>query len=289
MKKIIPIILIIIITISAIAIFSIPSIRYNLFGVELKYKFFQGEKINYKTKVDMSIDFNKGPKAIVGKDISAKFERDSIWRISKVVGDTITIINSGKIKKGDISLGGKTISLNDDNNKESRIVIEQDMQGKVINVETGGRQKDDRENIQSQMTFLWCNVLLPKGKVMIGRTWEENIDAYMTQQIIKTRIKGTIHYKFEKIEKYNKKLCALITYDDSFDTTSKIGGSNKIGFDTTVKMKGKAYLDIDSGKMIFSEREINLEMSKTIPLLNIPLSANAKFRVVYEKKTGNGK
>lgn len=289
MKKIIPIILIIIIiiiAISVIMVFSMPSIRYNLFGVELKYKFVKGEKLKYKTNVDMGIDFEKGPKAIIGRDIIAKFERDSVWRISKVAGNTITIINSGKVRNSEVSLDGKKISLND-NNKESRIIIKQNVQGKVVDVETGSRQKNNRENIQSQMAFLWCNILLPKGKVKPGETWEENIDAYMTQQIIKTRIKGTIHYKFEKLEKYKKRLCALITYHDTFDTTSKIGGSTKIGLDTKVKMKGKSYFDIDNGKMIFSEREINLDMSKTIPLLNIPLSAKAKFRVVYEKEMGS--
>jgi len=285
MKKIIPVILIIIL-VAIIIVFSIPSIRYTLFGVELKYKLLQGEKIKYKTNVNMNIDFEKGPEAITGKDISAKFERDSTWRISKVKGNTVTIINTGEIKNSEVSLGGEKIPLNDDEDKETRLIIKQDMHGKVMSVETSSGRKDDPVNLKSLMSFLWCNIPVPKGKIKPGKTWEENIDAHLTQKFIKIRIKGTMHYKFEKVEKYKKRLCALITYNDKFDTTANIGGSKKIGFDTKVNMKGKSYLDIERGKMLFSEREINLDMSKKIPLLNIPLSAKSKFLVVYEKDMG---
>jgi hypothetical protein len=59
--------------------------------------------------------------------------------------------------------------------------------------------------------------------------------------------------------------------------------------ETVVNIKGSLYFDIKNGMPIHCEREITLDMTKTVPVLNTKIKAGSTVKTVLDKASQGDK
>jgi len=284
MKKILPVLIVILILILLIIItLSIPSVRNKLFGVKLEYKFVQGGTSVYKTNTDIGISFDSGmARALRVKDIVVTLESDSTREVSNVKGNQATIVFIDTIKGANFSVEGKTVSPDIPVGLETKTIIETAQNGRILNIESAKRDVDI-DKIRSRFTFFRGWIVFPDKAIKPGHTWKDKIDVDLEVKYFKTRLKGDVEYKFERFETYRGTKCALITFTGKYNTEATVGKKNKVIFNAVNNLKGKLHFDIEGGEALLLYREIDLNMTKQVPFLNVKISLDGKYKIVTEK------
>lgn len=288
-KYIIPIAILILIAIATAVVFLVPSVRYKIFGMKLEYKFKPGETTSYKSNMNMEFQLpmpNIIPFAVKKEDITTALNLDNSFNreITQVQNGNATIATTIRIEKLKLSLNGKDISPEIPAGFEKKIVFTTDSHGKILDTgsEAGG-QDEKTDGISASYVFFQGWISLPERAIKPGEGWKGETDTNIGGRSLTFRLKGPINYKFEGMTLYKGIKCAQIGFDGDYKTESLLKAKGfEMDMNANAKLTGKAYFDPNKGKIILLTREINMDISKKIPLTNTNLSGNAKYQIRTE-------
>jgi hypothetical protein len=291
MKKAFPIIIILLvfIAICSVALILVPSMRYGAFGVNLKYGFKQGNTDNYTEKTDISF---KGDAAESGsKSVSYNSEKKLSIETTKVDSDSAFLVLRSETTAKEASIDGKIKTGIPAGNDKSNLSIKVTPSGKILELEAPGVAPENREKALKLYQFFSGFIMLPEKAVRPGQTWSQPVDAEFDQDYLglNTPLKGTITHKLVRVENYKGVMAALIESSGTFKADSSLLKTNILSMETVVNIKGSLYFDIKNGMPIHCEREITLDMTKTVPVLNTKIKAGSTVKTVLDKASQGDK
>lgn len=290
MKKfLIPAVILILITIAAITVFLIPPVRDKIFGIKLEYKYKQGETDFYKS--NMNMEFLLPLPAIVQltskiSEIGTALNMDSSLsrEISQLKGKNAVVVTTMRIEKLKLSLYGKDISPDIQAGLEKKIVFTANPQGQILESENGTTGQDDEiERFSAGFVFFQGWITLPEKPVRPGDGWQGETDTGIGGKSLSFRLKGPVSYKFESMLLYKGRKCAQINFNGEYETETVLKTKGiEMDMNATAKLTGKAYFDPEKGRLMLLTRDINVDISKTIPLTGTQLSGKAKYQIRTE-------
>ncbi len=279
----------IIIAITLAIVFFVPSVKHKIFGMKLEYKFKPGETNSYKTNLNM--EFNLPLPSIVQltlkkNDITTAFIMDSSFNreITQVKDGNATIATTVRIEKLKMALNGKDISPEIPAGFEKKLVFTANPRGEILDAgEKAIDQEDISEGLSKSYIFFQGWIPLPEKSIRPGDEWKAETNTGIGGKTLSFRLKGPVSYKLEGMIVYKGVNCAQISFVGDYKTESKLKGK---GFDMDMnaiaKLTGKAYFDPEKGRLMLLTRDIELDISKKIPLTDANLSGKAKYQIRTE-------
>lgn len=289
-KSFIPIIIVILVIIAGAAVFLIPPVRNTIFGTKLEYKFKPGDTASYKTNTNM--EFHLPLPAIVqlaaskNNEISTALNMDSSIKreVTQVKDGKATIASTIRMEKLLLSLNGKDITPEIPAGFEKKIVFTTTPNGNIAAADEGTAAADEEtEGFSTAYVFFQGWISLPDKPVRPGNEWTGETDTKIGGKSFSFRMKGPVKYKFVGATLYKGKKCAEISFEGNYETESLLRAKGlDIDMKASAKLSGKAYFDPEQGRLMLLTRDINVNISKKIPLTSSELSGNAKYQIRTE-------
>lgn len=285
MKKIIPLILIVLV-VAGIVIYAVPYFRIPIFGIQLAYNYNPGERSVYKsdTVLDVEMDLENAPPELVenfkNKDTRMTIKQEIVREVKEVEGGVATLAITSSPKTLDMEIGGKAVSMPppDDENLEQTVILKIAPSGEIIEATSG--KSDFGENLKQNMKLFQHQIRFPEKMIKPGYTWTEDVDAPIQVGIMKMNMKGTIEYKFEKIEKYKQTNCALITYKGDFESKVAVSSTAPVSMSGGGIINGKIYFDYEDGELAAVNSRIKVDMEMNLKSAVQQLAEMVGFKLI---------
>ncbi|MCE1247753.1 MAG: hypothetical protein LWY06_14020 [Firmicutes bacterium] len=286
MKKAFPIIVILIIFAAIVAalMLLVPAIRYGAFGVNLQYGFKPGSSEKYTEKTDVSFKGKASESTAKGFDLTS--EKSLNVETTKADKDSAFVMMTSQIISRGASLDNKVKTAIPGSGDKSSLSVKVTPQGNILDLEAPRISPDKREKAIKLYQFFTGFIMLPEKSIRPGQTWEQPVDADFEQDYLglNTPIKGNITHKLVKLENYNGVMAAVIESTGTFNTQSSLVKNKLVSMDAVITVKGSFYFDIAKGMPLHSEREINIELNKTVPVINVKVKAGSTIKTVMDKQ-----
>ena len=278
------IIILLLIAIGVGVVFFVPSVKNQIFGIKMEYKFEPEKSTLYKSHIDMKFVMPLPQmvkiKAKTDKISSSLNIDSSMYReISEVKDHIATIVSNIKIDKLMLNVNGKDIPPNIPMGLERKVIFRVNSRGKIQEK----AEQSEESTLEGKLVFFQGWIMLPENTVKPGDTWKGNVDSQLLSSPLTVKLAGPINYQFVEITKYKGRECAHISFDGEFDTKSELKVKDlKLDMDAKAKLKGKAYFDYNKGELIFLAREIEVNVTRRVPLININITGDAKYQIRTE-------
>lgn len=281
MKKILPIIIILLI-VATLLVFMIPTLRVKILGMEPAYQFIENRTTEYdvKTTMDLHVETENVPPVLAdkfkGQEMSSIITQEVTRVVKSSTGNIGTLDFVGRMKNMTLTIAGAPVDMGG-TGKESNVELKVTPSGEIMET----RDISDGEALKSSLEITQL-FRFPGKAIKPGATWSSDVSIYLypgTEKSQKMELRGKLNYKFEKMEKYKKSPCILISF--SGDLEPIFSGESTFSKEGAATCSGSFHFDTDKGEIVDSHNQIEITTSINLKgALGQALEMTSKFKIM---------
>jgi hypothetical protein len=243
---------VLVVIVAVVAVFAIPSVRYTLLGVPLRFNYKVGQQSSYKMSADGKVKLdvqglppqaNPMMQAFIGKDIPFKVSLNYKQLVKSVDASGVAEVETS-FDGGDFEVttpAGPPIKRPLD--KQPSTVMKVDARGKPVDVKAPpGMTAEQAKQMQDVFSNMFLGFLTGDTR-RPGQSWQQPVNFTLPNPQVKFTVGGSVTDHFDKVTTRNKETAADIhgNYNITLDLAP---AQPQPGLDVT--MKGSIKGDSDT-------------------------------------------